>query len=129
MKRFTILLMALAIGGCGATKPYEAAETPMQKAYAISASYNVVLESARDIVVDDSVDIRVRRFIQTVEARTTPTVDELENALALYLVEKAKFDRGQTTAEKLEVVNNNLIYWLDRGELALTDLLAAIKGP
>lgn len=128
MKRYFILLTMLFLAGCGITSPFKAAETTSQKAYAVTATYNVVLESARDIVVDETVSIDLRRAVQRVEARTTPVIDELEKALALYLAERIKFDNAQSTEERLDVVSANLLTWLDQGELALLDLLNAIEG-
>ena len=128
MKRYVTLFAVLLIAGCGITSPFKAAETTSQKAYAVTASYNVVLEAARDIVVDSTVNNDVRRAVQRVEARTTPIINELEDALALYTAERLKFENAQTTEARLDVVSANLVDWLARGEQALVELITAVEG-
>lgn len=129
MKRFTVLLAAvLALSGCAVTEPFDAAETTSQKVFAVTSTYNVVLESARDIVVDESLPLEVRRAVQRAEARTTPIINELEDAFVLYVAESVKFKNAETTEEQLAVVTTNLLTWLDQSELALLELIEAVKG-
>src|SRR5690606_5619380 len=128
MKRIFVLLTAALVSACGVFQPYEAAETTEQRAYAVSKSYNVLLESARDIVVNEALPADLRRAVQAVEARTTPVIDELDKAVVAYTVERAKFAQAKTTAEKLDVVSLNLERWLMKAEEALADLAVAVEG-
>lgn len=128
MKRYLTVFALLVLAGCSITSPYKAAETTEQKAYAVAASYNVVLESARDIVVDTTVNNDVRRAVQRATQRTTPVMSSLEDAVALYTAERVKFESGQSTQDKLNVVADNLALWLVQGEQALIDLVTAIQG-
>lgn len=129
-RAFMALLLvyaALALGAC-ANNPITAAETHAQKAFAISASYNIVLESAADIVEDRSAPLELRRQIQAAEARTTPVVNELEDAFAEYQVIAAEWRQGQTTEERLNLAADNLARWITNAERALIELAAAVKG-
>lgn len=119
---------AVLVAGCAGLNPLASAETPAQKAYAISASYNIVLESAAEIVEDPTAPIELRRTIQRTEARTTPIVDELEDAFVELTTIRAEYRAGATTEERLQLAVDNLEAWVDRAEAALVDLATAVKG-
>jgi len=127
IRSFLLGIIMVALSACAITEPVSVAETPAQKAYAISATYNILLESARDLVVDESVSLSVRRAIQNAEAVTTPVLSSLEDAYVDYVVAKAKFDQGQSTAEQLTIVADNLMMWITQAERALIRLAAAIE--
>ena len=121
-----VLVAALTLAGCAGLNPIAAAETPAQHAYAIAASYNVLLESAADIVEDTSAPTELRRAVQATELRTTPVIDALEQSFAEYQVARAQFAAGATTADRLEIATANLAGWLDQAEGALVELAAAL---
>lgn len=127
---FASLLVAAIlalISGC-ASNPVAVAETPAQKAYAISASYNVILEAAANIVEDTTAPIDLRRAVQAAERRTTPVIESLETAFADYQVARAEFAAGETTADRLDVATRNLESWLSQAETALVEIARAVRG-
>lgn len=126
IRSFLLGIIMVALSACVITDPVNVAETPAQKAYAISATYNILLESARDLVVDESVSLSVRRAIQNAEAVTTPVLSSLEDAYVDYVVARAKFDQGQSTQEQLTIVADNLMMWITQAERALIRLATAI---
>lgn len=126
IRTLAVVLSLFALTACGLTQPYEAAETPSQRAYAVSATFNVVLQSARDIVVDETLPASVRQVAQNAVLRTVPVVDELDKAVTAFVVERAKLVNAETTEEKMDVVSANLDHWLVLAEQALADLAAAI---
>lgn len=122
-------LFLVAVAGCGlVNNPLAVAETPDQKVYAILATYNVVLESAADIVEDESLPLDLRVTVQEVEAQTTPVIDGLDAAYAEFVLERAKFNADMTTAERLSVVAANLEGWVARAEAALLRLSELTEG-
>lgn len=122
----SVIFAALALAGCQ-HNPIAAAETPAQHAFAISATYNVLLESAADIVEDTTAPTELRRAVQQTELRTTPVIDALEQAFADYQLARAQFAAGATTADRLEVATVNLEQWLERAEYALVELADAFR--
>lgn len=122
------LMLAVLVTGCARLNPIAAAETPAQKAYAISASYNVLLESAADVVEDTTAPMELRRAVQQTELRTTPVIESLEASFAAYQVARAQFAAGATTADRLEIAAENLAQWLAQAEGALVELAAALAN-
>lgn len=122
-----VVLLVLFIAGCS-SNPVAVAETPAQTAYAISASYNVVLEAAASIVEDTAAPIDLRRGVQAAERQSTPVIEALEEAFADYQVARAEFAAGETTAERLDVATRNLEAWLTQAERALVDLSRATRS-
>ncbi len=118
-----ILIVAACAVGC-ASNPISVAETPLQKAYAIEASYNIVLEQAVEVA---RAQPALRDRIQTIEARTTPIIDQLGERIVDYTVERAKLNAEQTTAERVAVVAANLEAWIGQAETALVDLAAVLE--
>lgn len=119
-----MLVCAIALVQACANNPLAIAETPLQKAYAIEASYNIVLEQSIEVA---RAQPTLRDEIQAVEARTTPIIDSLGQAIVEYTVERAKFAQGMTSAAAAEVVARNLDDWLTRAEAALVSLATALE--
>jgi hypothetical protein len=113
------LLMCLA--GC-ANGFLSVAESPAQKGYGIERAYNILLEDALQIASAASTSASTRQSIQSAEARATPIVDSLSDALARYEVERARFDAGQSTAEQVTIAVTNLERWLTEAQAALVTL-------
>lgn len=118
-----IACVAAVMTAC-ANNPLRVAETPLQKAYAIEASYNIVLEQAVNVATSQP-DLRQR--IQQVEARTTPTIDQLGQLMVAYTVERAKVAAGESTEARLTIVAGNLENWITQAERALIDLSAVLE--
>src|SRR4030095_7938834 len=87
-------VLAAALSAC-VLDPFKTAETPAQRGYAIEASYNILLEDALEIASAPTTTASVRDAIQAAEARSTPVIDSLSDALASYEIERAKFEAGQ----------------------------------
>lgn len=117
------VLAALALVGC-ASNPIAEAETPMQTAYAIERSYNIVLENAIDLV---EANPQLRDRLLTIEARTTPIIDTLSQAITDYVEARAQFALGETTEERIAAVGANLDGWILQAQRALVDLAAALE--
>lgn len=128
LKFLAVPFLAMFLTACALVQPVEVAETPAQKAYALSGTYNVLLETAAELVADPLVNEEVKVTIQLVEARTTPVVNSLDNAYANFVVEKARFDAGQSDVEKLDIATANLERWVVLAEDALLELATAIQG-
>lgn len=118
-----VALVALcAIAGC-ASNPIAIAETPLQTAYAIEGSYNIVLEHAVELAESNQ---GVREAVLRVEARTTPIVDSLSTAIADYVTARSALALGEGDEARLAVVAANLETWIAQAQRALVDLAAAV---
>lgn len=122
-----LMIAALAMIGCAGTNPMAVAETPLQKAYALERSYNIVLEGALDLVNDSAVPESIKEGVRATERRTTPIVDDLSEAFANYVLARAQFDAGESTQERLDIVSANLDSWIRQAESALVDLARALN--
>lgn len=126
IRAFLLAVVMLTLQACGTTSAIAVAETPAQKAYAISSTYNIILEAARDIVTNEGLSLSVRRAVQNAEAQTTPIVNSLEQAYTDYIIVKAELNLGLSTQDKLTIAADNLADWIIKAERALVDLVAAI---
>lgn len=118
-----VALVALcALAGCS-SNPVAIAETPLQTAYAIEASYNIVLEHAVELAEANQ---GVREAVLRVEARTTPIIDSLGAAIVDYVTAKSAFALGESTEARIAVVAANLESWIGQAQRALVDLAAAV---
>lgn len=122
-----LLITWLMLAGCQTANPIAVAETPAQKAYAIERTYNIVLAGALDLVNDPAVSPGIKSNIRSIEARTTPIVNQLSEAFTAYTVARALFDAGQSTQDRLAAVALNLSNWIDKGQGALVELAAAVN--
>jgi len=122
-----IALIVSTLSAC-ALNPFQAAETPAQRGYALEASYNIVLEDALAIASAPTTSASVRQAIKDAELKSTPTIVSLSDALAAYEVERAKFEIGQTTAERVEIVANNLATWVEEAKKALVALQLSFRN-
>lgn len=121
-------LALLTVAGCVGVNPVAIAETPAQKADMISASYNIVLESATEIIEDENAPLRLRRALQDIVAETAPVIDALDNIFADYVAARAAWELAgtATAAERLEVVSANLDAWIAEAQGALIELDRAL---
>lgn len=125
----------VTVQGCavlqGPQKAAATAQTEQQRlelrGYAIERSFNIILEDALVIASAPTTQPNITQAIQRASASGTDVIDELSDSLALYAVERAKFDAGQTTVEKLTLAANNLEVWIDRAGAALLALQAAFR--
>lgn len=137
--KFLIIIAALCgtvtVQGCatlqGPQKAAATAQTEQQRlelrGYAIERSFNIILEDALVIASAPTTQANITQAIQRASASGTDVIDELSDSLALYAVERAKFDAGQTTIDKLTLAANNLEVWIDRAGAALLALQAAFR--
>jgi len=121
------MIAAAAVSAC-VLDPFKAAETPAQRGYAIEASYNILLEDALEIASAPTTTAAVREAIQRAEAQATPVIDSLSDALAAYEVERAKFDGGLSTAERMTLVAANLDQWVSNAKLTLVSFQSAFSN-
>lgn len=128
--RSSMLLMitALAVMGCAGTNPIAVAETPAQKAYAIERSYNVVLEGALDLVNDPQVPESLKEGIRATERRTTPVIDGLAQAAKNFILAQAEISAGESSADRMVIVSENLEMWIRQAEDALVQLARAVDS-
>lgn len=122
-----LVALVLTLQACETMNPVAAAETPAQKVYALSATYNVLLGSAAELVEDTTVPAPVRRGIQSVEAATTPVIDELERTFAEYQVIRLQLAAGETGQDKLDIATANLDSWISKAEQAIRNLAAVTR--
>jgi len=120
------LLMALTLSGCGITDVFEAAETPEQKYVAVSGTYEIILETADELVHNPSTPLEVVQAIDDTQKRTTPVFDALDQAFLDYMVAKAELEAGETTEERLAILAANLGNYIDQAMRAYRDLAAAV---
>jgi len=122
-----ISVLAVTIAAC-VLDPFKTAETPAQRGYALEASYNIVLEDALEIASAPTTTAQVRDAIKAAEARSTPVIDSLSDALADYEIERAKFEAGQSNAERLTIVSGNLAGWVESAKQTLISFQAAFRN-
>jgi len=125
---FFALYAVLVMVSCSIYKPFNIAETPEQRYYALIETYNIVLEDILEVAVDLTLPADVRSRAQQAALRATPIVDQFDRAFSAYISEKAKYDAGQTTEERLDIVAANLELWVVKVENAIADLSAVVAG-
>ena len=123
---FLLTVTTLVLGAC-ANNPLSVAETASQRGYAIESAYNIILEDALAVASAPQTTPEVRQRIQAAEASATPIIGSMSDTLAAFEVERAKFDAGQSTQEKVSVVAANLTSWIDRAKAALINLQTAFR--
>ena len=123
-----MMVMVFTLQACAYTSPYEAAETPGQKALALLGPYDIIQADAEGVVNDASIPLSVRRAVQRAEDVATPVILELDKAFAKYQVISAQLAQGQSTQEKLDIATANLNDWIRQAEEAIADLGTAIAG-
>lgn len=121
------LAMALLLSGCGLTSPFETAENSEQRYVAASGTYEIVLESARNIAANPSTPIEVVRAIDDTQKNATAVFDSLDAAFLDYLAIKAELDAGESTEEKLAIATLNVDRWIDQAIAAYQALARATK--
>lgn len=120
------LLMGLLLSGCGIANPFKYAETPEQRYVAVSGTYEIVLETANEIVQNEATPLEVVQAIDDVQKRTTGVMDALDEAFVDYMVAKAELETGETSQERLDILSANLGQYLDQAMRAYRDLASAV---
>lgn len=121
------MLLALTLSACGASNPFKAAETVDQRYLAASGTYNIVLESARDIAANPATPLRVVQQIDDVQKITTETMDALDAAYVDYSLARAELAAGDSTEAKVEIATRNLERWIDDAIDAYRQLAAVLE--
>ena len=121
------ILLAFTLAGC-AYNPVAIAETPNQKAGALLGSWNIVLEDAVQILEDQSIPNSVARPVNDARLVGTRIAQTVSDMLVDYELEKAKYDQGQSTAEKVDIAAANLERWYDSLQKVYIQLAEAIAG-
>lgn len=123
-----LLIVAMTfIAGCQGLNPFAQAETLEQKAFALEASYNIVLASAVDLVADPAVPDGAKKRILRVEEQATIVVESLAAATDEYIAAEALLEENRTTEERLIIVANNLERWILNAESAIGRLSMIVK--
>ncbi len=119
-----LIALTQVLEGCAAVNPIAAAETLEQRAYAAERTYNVILGQALTAATNNAA---LRPAIQQIEARSTPVIEALSDAVTDYTVARAQFEAGQSSAERLTIVANNLNQWILSAQQAIIELSAAFN--
>jgi hypothetical protein len=123
-----IMIVSLTfIAGCQGLNPFAQAETLEQKAFALEASYNIVLASAVDLIADPAVPASAKERILDVEQQATVVVESLAAATDEYIAAQALFEENRTTEERITIVANNLERWILNAESAIGRLSMIVK--
>ena len=127
MTQRTALLSLLALSACVTLSgPTKAAQSAAQKAYALQGTYNVLLGDVAAVVQNPATDQATKAALQRIVRANSGIMDQLDAAARQAAVERAKFEAGQSSTEKLAVVAENVDKWYPQAETALTSLKAAL---
>lgn len=123
-----MLMVAIAMMiACASINPFAAAETLEQRAYAAESAYNIVLQSALDLVTDPNVPASVKSKILEAEATATPVIEGLSQAVSDLLAAKAALAAGTTTEGKVLLIAQFLETWIRQAESAIAAMARIIN--
>lgn len=124
---FAFFMAAALIVACQ-TNPVATAQTPAQKAYATYGVFAIAETQAAELVANPVLPPAVGKALRDADAKAKPAIDSLLAALREYNTVKKAVDAGTTTADKLNIVNANLVTWIAQAQPLVDDLVNAVKG-
>jgi hypothetical protein len=119
--------MAVLVAGCAPLqKPFQTAETPQQKAYALYGTFVAVEEQVAEVVSTNEIDEDILQVIKQADLIAKLTADTmLETARKLNTLEKNAFlNDGEISDEEFAVIHEQRI---KLGQL-MKDVQSAIKN-
>ena len=99
---------------------------PIQRAYALLASYAALVETATGIIREPNVPVEAKRALGRAEAVATPAVHTLEAAFAAYLRTRSAFE---ASAEADQSGVSRAAAALSAASQALSDAIEAARAP
>lgn len=131
MKRLVLVMAVLAlavVGGCKTlSAPFQAAETPEQKAYALYGTFVVFEEVAASVATDPATPVAVKNAIKAADAEAKPDADSMISAARLVIKVQAQIAAGTTPDQQLEIVNENLVGWVTEAQPKIVALQCAVN--
>ena len=122
-----LLFVLCNFAGCGVTQVFDKAETPLQKAYALSATYNILLERAAETIQNTATPTSVVNDIARIESQATPIIMSMEDALVSYMTISTLLEQGKTTDDKLIIAAENLESWTVSVENIIAEFAAILS--
>jgi hypothetical protein len=123
---FYLSFISLLIVACS-SNPFSTAQTISQKAYAVEASYNILLEQAVEIGSKPTTPPDVVDKIISAQEKATPIVVSLSEAARDYADAKSRLSAGVTTADKVLILAENLESWTLQAEEAIASFKAILE--
>lgn len=125
-----VAALMLALAGCATSPkaPYDAAELPEQKAFAVYGVFVIYEEQGAAMVEDPRTLEAVKQAIKTVDAKAKPVVDAMLDSALLVMDVRAKLAKGETTVDKLVIASQSLQHWLDQAKPLVDSLVNIVNG-